>query len=64
MLILHLFKLEIKNLTFCWIFKFSVLQSLRALVAMNENLKSQEQEFKAHCRVSSSVSSKDSFKTW
>ncbi|NXP79771.1 CCD93 protein, partial [Ramphastos sulfuratus] len=28
----------------------SVLQSLRALVAMNENLKSQEQEFKAHCR--------------
>uniref|UniRef100_A0A8B9GLC5 Coiled-coil domain-containing protein 93 n=2 Tax=Amazona collaria TaxID=241587 RepID=A0A8B9GLC5_9PSIT len=30
----------------------SILQSLRALVAMNENLKSQEQEFKAHCRVS------------
>ncbi|XP_008944434.1 PREDICTED: coiled-coil domain-containing protein 93, partial [Merops nubicus] len=28
----------------------SMLQSLRALVAMNENLKSQEQEFKAHCR--------------
>ncbi|XP_037253021.1 coiled-coil domain-containing protein 93 isoform X2 [Falco rusticolus] len=28
----------------------SLLQSLRALVAMNENLKSQEQEFKAHCR--------------
>ncbi|KAM6129447.1 coiled-coil domain-containing protein 93 [Pterocles gutturalis] len=28
----------------------SVLQSLRGLVAMNENLKSQEQEFKAHCR--------------
>ncbi|NWW96807.1 CCD93 protein, partial [Rhynochetos jubatus] len=28
----------------------STLQSLRALVAMNENLKSQEQEFKAHCR--------------
>nr|ACQ63055.1 coiled-coil domain containing 93 (predicted) [Dasypus novemcinctus] len=28
----------------------SILQSLRALVAMNENLKSQEQEFKAHCR--------------
>ncbi|XP_029423356.1 coiled-coil domain-containing protein 93 isoform X2 [Nannospalax galili] len=27
-----------------------ILQSLRALVAMNENLKSQEQEFKAHCR--------------
>ncbi|XP_006903269.1 PREDICTED: coiled-coil domain-containing protein 93-like [Elephantulus edwardii] len=29
---------------------FSILQSLRALVAMNEHLKSQEQEFKAHCR--------------
>uniref|UniRef100_A0A803XL88 Coiled-coil domain-containing protein 93 n=1 Tax=Meleagris gallopavo TaxID=9103 RepID=A0A803XL88_MELGA len=28
----------------------SVLQNLRTLVAMNENLKSQEQEFKAHCR--------------
>ncbi|NXA36073.1 CCD93 protein, partial [Eudromia elegans] len=28
----------------------SVLQNLRALVAMNESLKSQEQEFKAHCR--------------
>ncbi|XP_065527415.1 coiled-coil domain-containing protein 93 [Lathamus discolor] len=28
----------------------SILQSLRALVAMNESLKSQEQEFKAHCR--------------
>ncbi|NWR60063.1 CCD93 protein, partial [Bucorvus abyssinicus] len=28
----------------------SLLQSLRALVAMNESLKSQEQEFKAHCR--------------
>ncbi|XP_038204946.1 coiled-coil domain-containing protein 93 isoform X2 [Arvicola amphibius] len=28
----------------------SLLQSLRALVAMNEDLKSQEQEFKAHCR--------------
>ncbi|KAM6177795.1 coiled-coil domain-containing protein 93 [Rhynchocyon petersi] len=28
----------------------SILQSLRALVAMNEDLKSQEQEFKAHCR--------------
>nr|XP_058908521.1 coiled-coil domain-containing protein 93 isoform X2 [Kogia breviceps] len=27
-----------------------ILQNLRALVAMNENLKSQEQEFKAHCR--------------
>ncbi|XP_075386387.1 coiled-coil domain-containing protein 93 isoform X2 [Tenrec ecaudatus] len=28
----------------------SLLQNLRALVAMNENLKRQEQEFKAHCR--------------
>uniref|UniRef100_A0ABI7WN25 Coiled-coil domain-containing protein 93 n=1 Tax=Felis catus TaxID=9685 RepID=A0ABI7WN25_FELCA len=28
----------------------NMLQNLRALVAMNENLKSQEQEFKAHCR--------------
>ncbi|XP_045681948.1 coiled-coil domain-containing protein 93 isoform X5 [Phyllostomus hastatus] len=28
----------------------SILQNLRALVAMNENLKSQEREFKAHCR--------------
>ncbi|ELV10280.1 Coiled-coil domain-containing protein 93 [Tupaia chinensis] len=28
----------------------SILLNLRALVAMNENLKSQEQEFKAHCR--------------
>lgn len=35
-----------------WSFLLSILQSLRALVAMNENLKSQEQEFKAHCRVS------------
>uniref|UniRef100_A0A8C9PCA9 Coiled-coil domain-containing protein 93 n=1 Tax=Spermophilus dauricus TaxID=99837 RepID=A0A8C9PCA9_SPEDA len=32
----------------------SILQNLRALVAMNENLKSQEQEFKAHCRNLSS----------
>uniref|UniRef100_A0A2K6ESW2 Coiled-coil domain-containing protein 93 n=1 Tax=Propithecus coquereli TaxID=379532 RepID=A0A2K6ESW2_PROCO len=32
----------------------SILQNLRALVAMNENLKSQEQEFKAHCRTPSS----------
>nr|XP_022310578.1 coiled-coil domain-containing protein 93-like isoform X3 [Crassostrea virginica] len=27
-----------------------VLQNLRALVAMNENLKKQEQDFKAHCK--------------
>uniref|UniRef100_A0A8C0GKN3 Coiled-coil domain-containing protein 93 n=1 Tax=Chelonoidis abingdonii TaxID=106734 RepID=A0A8C0GKN3_CHEAB len=32
-----------------------ILQNLRALVAMNENLKSQEQEFRAHCRVSVSL---------
>lgn len=35
-----------------WSSLFSILQNLRALVAMNESLKSQEQEFKAHCRVS------------
>nr|XP_015101373.1 coiled-coil domain-containing protein 93 [Vicugna pacos] len=35
----------------------SILQNLRALVAMNENLKSQEQEFKAHCRTLSFYSS-------
>ena len=29
---------------------FSILQTLRSLVAMNENLKKQEQEFKAHCK--------------
>ncbi|XP_033639699.1 coiled-coil domain-containing protein 93-like [Asterias rubens] len=28
----------------------SVLQKLRSLVAMNENLKKQEQEFRAHCK--------------
>ncbi|XP_075685094.1 coiled-coil domain-containing protein 93 isoform X2 [Rhinoderma darwinii] len=28
----------------------SILQKLRALVAMNESLKSQEQQFRAHCR--------------
>ena len=28
----------------------SVLQQLRGLVAMNENLKKQEQQFKAHCK--------------
>lgn len=46
------------------IFKFSLLQSLRALVAMNESLKSQEQEFKAHCRVSFSFLWKALFKAW
>ena len=29
----------------------SVLQQLRGLVAMNENLKKQEQQFKLHCKV-------------
>ena len=29
----------------------SVLQKLRSIVAMNENLKRQEQEFRAHCKV-------------
>uniref|UniRef100_A0A4W4GXK2 Coiled-coil domain-containing protein 93 n=1 Tax=Electrophorus electricus TaxID=8005 RepID=A0A4W4GXK2_ELEEL len=29
---------------------YSLLEKLRALVAMNENLKQQEQEFRAHCR--------------
>ena len=28
-----------------------MLQQLRALVAMNESLKKQEQQFKAHCKV-------------
>ena len=32
-----------------------VLQQLRALVAMNENLKKQEQQFKAHCKVGQAV---------
>ena len=49
---------------FCWVFKFSVLQNLRMLVAMNENLKSQEQEFKADCRVSFSVLDDSSVTTW
>jgi hypothetical protein len=30
---------------------FRILQKLRSLVAMNENLKKQEQQFKAHCKV-------------
>lgn len=29
-----------------------LLDKLRALVTMNENLKQQEQEFRTHCRVS------------
>lgn len=30
----------------------SVLEKLKDLVTMNENLKQQEQEFRTHCRVS------------
>lgn len=30
---------------------FRLLEKLRALVAMNENLKHQEQTFRSHCRV-------------
>lgn len=30
----------------------SVLEKLKGLVTMNENLKKQEQEFRTHCRVS------------
>ena len=30
----------------------SVLEKLKGLVTMNENLKQQEQEFRTHCRVS------------
>ena len=30
---------------------YSILSTLRSLVALNENLKKQEQEFKAHCKV-------------
>jgi hypothetical protein len=29
---------------------FRILATLKSLVAMNENLKKQEQEFKAHCK--------------
>ena len=32
-------------------YHYRVLQQLRALVSMNENLKKQEQQFKAHCKV-------------
>uniref|UniRef100_A0AAR2LS15 Coiled-coil domain-containing protein 93 n=1 Tax=Pygocentrus nattereri TaxID=42514 RepID=A0AAR2LS15_PYGNA len=34
-----------------FVFPCSLLEKLRALVAMNENLKQQEQEFRTHCRV-------------
>ena len=34
-----------------WVW-FRVVQQLRGLVAMNESLKRQEQQFKAHCKVS------------
>lgn len=30
----------------------NILQTLRSLVAMNENLKKQEQQFRVHCKVS------------
>lgn len=33
----------------------SLLEKLKALVTMNENLKQQEQEFRTHCRVSTST---------
>uniref|UniRef100_A0AAR2KTJ0 Coiled-coil domain-containing protein 93 n=1 Tax=Pygocentrus nattereri TaxID=42514 RepID=A0AAR2KTJ0_PYGNA len=33
-----------------FVFPCSLLEKLRALVAMNENLKQQEQEFRTHCR--------------
>ena len=33
------------------IFYFRALETLRNLVAMNENLKRQEQQFKVHCKV-------------
>uniref|UniRef100_A0A4W3HKA3 Coiled-coil domain-containing protein 93 n=1 Tax=Callorhinchus milii TaxID=7868 RepID=A0A4W3HKA3_CALMI len=33
------------------LFSISLLEKLRALVTMNEDLKSQEQEFRTHCRV-------------
>uniref|UniRef100_A0A8B9RF05 Coiled-coil domain-containing protein 93 n=1 Tax=Astyanax mexicanus TaxID=7994 RepID=A0A8B9RF05_ASTMX len=35
---------------FFFFFSCSLLEKLRALVAMNENLKQQEQEFRTHCR--------------
>ena len=41
----------------CCAFIFvSVLQSLRSLVAMNESLKRQEQEFRMHCKASTMLS--------
>ena len=33
----------------------SILQKLRSIVAMNENLKKQEQQFRAHCKVNNSM---------
>ena len=40
-----------KQAVFPLLFLLSVLQKLRSIVAMNENLKKQEQEFRAHCKV-------------
>ena len=34
-----------------YVYVFSILQNLRSIVAMNENLKKQEQQFRAHCKV-------------
>ena len=33
----------------------SILQKLRSIVAMNENLKKQEQQFRVHCKVNNSM---------
>ena len=33
----------------------SVMQTLRSLVGMNENLKKQEQQFRGHCKVCDST---------
>uniref|UniRef100_A0A4W3HKB9 Coiled-coil domain-containing protein 93 n=1 Tax=Callorhinchus milii TaxID=7868 RepID=A0A4W3HKB9_CALMI len=41
--------LEVGPMKFTW--KGNLLEKLRALVTMNEDLKSQEQEFRTHCRV-------------
>lgn len=38
-----------------------MLQQLRGLVSMNENLKKQEQQFRAHCKVSTFPTSPSPF---
>lgn len=40
-----------------------LLEKLKALVTMNENLKQQEQDFRAHCRVSDRTRSFGPFRT-